>query len=265
MKLTKMLPATVLAFGLPVSASASTFDIEVIFGGGLSTSQQAIFTTAETFWESVVTGYQSSALGDLVDGLQINAAGVAIDGAGGVLGSAGPTALESDADHVVASSGIMQFDTADLDALEAAGTLLDVIMHEMAHVMGLGTLWTFNDVYVAGSGEYTGAFGLAEYQNEFDPLATFIPVELDGGPGTADAHWDEDWAGGFREIMTGFLDSPVFVSDTTIASFADIGYTVNLGGGPVAPIPLPAGGLLLLGAFGALGAVRARRKPAARV
>ena len=35
----------------------------------------------------------------------------------------------------------MTFDTADLQAMEANGTLVDVITHEMGHVLGIGTIW----------------------------------------------------------------------------------------------------------------------------
>jgi hypothetical protein len=37
---------------------------------------------------------------------------------------------------------------------------------------------------VDGTGQYTSANTLAAYQAECDATATFVPVELDGGPGT---------------------------------------------------------------------------------
>ena len=60
------------------AAHATPFDINVIFGGGLTPSQQAVFTQAETTWEGLITGYQS---GISIPSLDINAAGLAIDGA----------------------------------------------------------------------------------------------------------------------------------------------------------------------------------------
>ena len=36
----------------------------------------------------------------------------------------------------------MSFDTADLARMEADGSLTDVILHEMGHVLGFGTLWS---------------------------------------------------------------------------------------------------------------------------
>lgn len=234
---------------LPIKAGL--FNIDIINLGGLTASQSAIFTTAEQTWENLITGTQTS----FDVNLTINAKGDDIDGVGGVLGSAGPTNGIAGEGFLFATLGGMTFDSADLTALENNGSLLDVILHEMAHVIGLGTLWSSSqvglpgnqEVYVNGSAQYTGAWGLAAYQQEFDPLATFIPVELDGGPGTANAHWDEGWAGGPNELMTGFLNTPTFISNTTIASFADIGYTTTVT--HPADIPIPATAILFVSAL----------------
>lgn len=250
-----------------VTASASTFNIVVHFEGGLTTSQQAIFGDAETFWENAITGYQSTAAHGP---LMINAAGTFIDGLGGILAYAGPRFGQIADGFTTAIQGTMTFDSGDLEALETSGTLLDVILHEMAHVIGFGTLWNTDSiggafagtqsVYVDDTGQYTGANALAAYQAEFDPTATFVPVELDGGRGTANGHWDETWAGGTQELLTGYLDAPTFISDTTIASFADIGYTVDLTANDfVTPVPLPSSLFLGFSALGLMGWVGRRR------
>ena len=54
--------------------------------------------------------------------------------------------------------------SADVAALVANNTFYGVVLHEMAHILGIGTLWTFNNnvngttynLYNAGSGQYTG-------------------------------------------------------------------------------------------------------------
>jgi len=67
------------------------------------------------------------------------------------------------------------------------------------------------------------------YRREFVENATFIPVELGGGAGTANSHWDEPWPGGSSDLMTGYLGPyPITLSDTTVASFADIGYLTTV-------------------------------------
>jgi hypothetical protein len=83
---------------------------------------------------------------------------------------------------------------------------------------------------------------------------------LEGGPGTANGHWDEaTFACGDNDLLTGYLDSgnnPV--SDTTLAAFRDIGFTLSEGA--LSPVPAPMTLVLGLSALGALGAVAGRRR-----
>ncbi|WP_425404973.1 leishmanolysin-related zinc metalloendopeptidase [Hwanghaeella sp.] len=252
--------ALLLTVFATTSARSAGFDISVVFTGGLTSTQQSIFSQAEEFWETLITGYQP---GITLSGITIEASGVPIDGSGQVLGQAGPTFGVFQQGFALATDGIMQFDSADLSVMEAAGILDEVIIHEMAHVMGFGTLWELNGLYVDGSGQYTGQNALDIYRLEFDPLATFIPVELDGGEGTVDAHWDETWAGTANELLTGFLNVPAFVSATTVASFQDLGFTtIDL----VTAVPLPAPALMLLTGLAFLvgiriNASRGKRRP----
>ncbi|SFJ18626.1 VPLPA-CTERM sorting domain-containing protein [Celeribacter neptunius] len=229
-----------------------------MFTGGLSASQQAVFSGAESFWESMILDYAYD--NPNVDGLTIEASGTPIDYPGGILGQAGWTdgwygGTYGSADWAYATAGIMQFDTYDLDVMEANGTLFDVVVHEMAHVLGFGTLWNFTGDYVNGSGQYTGASALAAYQSECDASATFVPVELNGGAGTADAHWSESWACGSDALMTGWLGYQTHVTYTTVASFADLGYIVA---DHLPSVPLPGGLPMLLGGVAGLGILRRR-------
>lgn len=220
------LAALTLATGMS-QANATDFDIILQFNGGLTSVQQEAFVEAEAFWENVITGYAENVL--FPPGLTITAVGEYKDGAGGVLGSAGPTSgAYGEAGTLFVRKGQMSFDSTDLATMEASGSLVNVIIHEMAHVIGFGSLWSHPsiDIYDQSSGQYTGQYALAAYRNEFEPNASYVPIELDGGQGTADAHWDESWAGPSSEIMTGFLEGAVTISNTTIQSFRDLGYFV---------------------------------------
>lgn len=248
----------------PTPVARAQFDITVNFTGGLTASQQEVFATAASFWESHVTGYRPA--GVTLTGVTISASGQAIDGSGNVLGSAGPTNFSNQGGFRYATAGSMRFDTADLSAMEADGTLLPVVMHEMAHVLGFGTLWTSNGLYTNGTGRYTGAGALATWKLEFErPTDTFVPVELGGGSGTANSHWNENNNGFGRtgivdqqgrdmrdELMTGWISSSTFVSNTTIQQFYDLGYTV-------VPVPEPAALMAVSAALLAWRAVRRRR------
>lgn len=227
------------------------------------------FTNAAATWQSLVTGYldgvvanrsanSSYGIGDTIDTLFITANVAFIDGVGGILGSAGPDEVILDqSGFLMASDGGMNFDSADIANLASDGTLEDVILHEMGHVMGFGTLWQANNVYTNNSGEYTGAGATAFWQSEFGQVGT-PDVELGGGAGTANGHWNEvDNGSGFTgitdpfgrdmryELMTGWLNSDTqgtpFISNMTLASFADIGFTVNF-----QAIPEPSSAALLV-------------------
>lgn len=60
-----------------------------------------------------------------------------IDGEGGILGFAGPTAVWNDC-MTISLTGAMTFDIEDIDDLEDAGSFEAVILHEMGHVIGIG-------------------------------------------------------------------------------------------------------------------------------
>ncbi|HJN07717.1 MAG TPA: dockerin type I domain-containing protein, partial [Pirellulaceae bacterium] len=215
----------------------SDYDIDVNFiDNSLSSSQQAIFSQAAARWEQIITGDVPdvivSGIG-LVDDVVIEASGPFIDGPGNILGQAGPTAVRTGS--FLPASGIMQFDSADLAALESAGQLFDVILHEMAHVLGLGTIWNalgllVNPAPTGGGGDprFVGASATAEYQTIFGVAESSVPAANTGGGGTLNSHWRESTFN--NELMTGFLNFGVNnpISRVTVGQFGDLGYVVNL-------------------------------------
>jgi hypothetical protein len=197
---------------------------------GLTASQQAIFQQAAARWSQVITGDLPNATyrGTAVDDLLISASAISIDGVNGVLGQAGPDAFRSGSD--LPYHGIMQFDSADLASMENSGLLFSVVLHEMGHVLGIGTIWEDLGLLSGAGGSnptFTGANATAAYNQLFGTSARGVPVENTGGPGTADGHWRESIL--TNELMTGWVNGTTTLplSRITIGSLADIGYTVN--------------------------------------
>ncbi|MFT3785553.1 MAG: leishmanolysin-related zinc metalloendopeptidase [Tepidisphaeraceae bacterium] len=207
--------------------SQAGFQIEVVFGTGLTAAQQAVFTAAAQRWQSIITADLPDTNG--IDDVRIYASGVAIDGVGKVLGQAGPDSVRSTGQTL---TGSMEFDSADLANMLSNGSLTNVIVHEMGHVLGLGANYTWSR-YVSGAGGtnpiYTGPNALAEYRRMTgDVTAASVPLENTGGVGTADAHWRE--ATFANELMTGFINPGINpLSRLSAAAMMDIGYGgVNL-------------------------------------
>ena len=230
------------------SASAakvqSAYKIVVRFLGGLTTAQKKAFKTAANRWTKVIVGDLPSVLvgGEVIDDLLIEAQGVAIDGPGGILGQAGPTNLRPASAGVNAflpAKGIMSFDTADLAQMQANGTLVDVITHEMGHVIGIGTIWPRKGL-LAGAATNNPRFTGINAKKEFGILKgtgpVAVPVENTGGPGTRNSHWRETV---FRnELMSGFIAAPNNpVSKMTVASLKDLGYVVNMSAAEAYALP----------------------------
>jgi hypothetical protein len=67
-------------------------------------------------------------------------------------------------------------------------------MHEMGHVLGIGTIWSSLGLLSGAGGSnpmFTGAQATAAYNQIFGTSASGVPVENSGGSGTRDAHWRE--------------------------------------------------------------------------
>jgi hypothetical protein len=169
---------------------------------------------------------------ETVDDLVIFAMVAPIDGVGRVLASAGPCVLRTQSGFPLI--GIMRFDADDIGNLASNGRLPAVVLHEILHVIGIGTLWRSQDK-LFGSGTSDPRFiGLSASTQCVAAGGILgcsdgrVPVENVGGSGTMEVHWRE--ATFDREVMTGFVesDSDMPLSAISIGSLADLGYVVNL-------------------------------------
>ena len=121
--------------------------------------------------------------------------------------------------------------------------LTDVAIHEFAHALGLGSLWEDNGLLSrrrVGPLQYIGENARRAFAIEAGVAGLartgFVPIEQQGGPGTALGHWDDDSptfnsipVNGRIELMTGFLvpNTQRFISRTTLAQFVDLNYVVK--------------------------------------
>lgn len=129
-----------------------------------------------------------------------------------------------------------------------------VLLHEIGHILGIGNFWSLPDTPKVSYDDngtakyyYTGTNAVREYKSVFSNNSLLgIPIEDNGGPGTAGGHPEEGDEYGVstnsryingifhpgldKELMTGWLDStPIStpLSRITIGFLEDLGYQVN--------------------------------------
>ena len=227
------------------SSFTSQYNIDVRYLTPLSPARQLAFTNAAARWSSIIYGeltnvpiFQAAgticgpaypSISETIDDVLIFVTVDSIDGPGGILGSAGPCVYRSGSRFTAV--GAMRFDVADIGQLEANGVFSAVILHEMAHVLGFGTLWTVPPSLLVGGGTSDPYFPGANAVDAYTAVCSScfgsrVPVEGGGGAGTRDAHWRESVMG--AELMTGYVSltsNPL--SAITVGALRDMGYTVS--------------------------------------
>lgn len=173
-----------------------------------------------------------TAFDEVVDDVVIFAQIEPIDGVGRVLGRAGACFARGTTTIGLPFIGLMQFDSADLQAMIVNGTITDVMMHEMMHVLGFSSFF-FTEFGIATGVNtpevaFTGANATRACREAgaVTTCASSVPLENTGGAGTANSHWRETTFD--TEIMTGFINGIMRpFSSMTVGAFEDMGYTVN--------------------------------------
>ncbi|HSJ13848.1 MAG TPA: leishmanolysin-related zinc metalloendopeptidase [Longimicrobiales bacterium] len=166
------------------------------------------------------------AVQETVDDLLLFVHFASFDGPGGAIAQAGPCFVRSGSQLPLV--GVLMVDRDDMSTLTRNGLLEDVMLHELGHVLGIGTVWTGLRLLSGAGGDdpqFTGAYASAVY-HELAGLSGSVPVENTGGPGTRDGHWRESVFG--NELMTGTLDfggNPL--SALSIQSLRDLGYATT--------------------------------------
>jgi hypothetical protein len=241
--------ATPVTFTATATAPSPPFVIETQFIGTANSAERAAVTAAVQRWQSIIVGDLPNSTIDIpastcfdgqpavsatIDDIRIQVFIDSIDGEGDVLGGASACILR--AASGLPSLGFIQLDSADLATMTQAD-LDDLMLHEMGHALGFGTLWiedglltgacpeTEDATTCATDPQYLGAVGRQKY-HDLGGASTNVPVEGTGGVGTWNSHWRESVFQ--NELMTGFIGSGANpLTAMTIGAMQDLGYVVD--------------------------------------
>ena len=250
----------------------STFNIDVRFIGPMpDAAVVSAFTNAAARWARVLADVPNVQLGasglpanectegqpavqnTTIDDVIIWASIDSIDGPSKTLGQAGPCYVRPNTLLVV--GGAMVFDSADVRTMVNNGTLGDVIVHEMGHVIGIGSTWSASLSRTMTSAtdtlwirttdvRYTGANGNTEYfAFGSAAMGSGAPIEnctgfttTQCGVGNWLGHWRE--AAFNNELMTGFVEaSNNLLSRMSIGALKDLGYPIIMSGSDTYNLP----------------------------
>ena len=248
-----------------------SYDVELEFLSNGTSSQDAIVRQAAERWEAVIglgvpdfdfsafpqeansCGAGSPAVNDVVDDIRIYVTIDSIDGPGGNEGNIvataapcnwrlivfeDPATLQRDTIHREVIRGFILLDEYDVARMESQGQLRSVVTHEMAHVLGFGTLWEVHDRLRNPSvpdkptedTHFEGPLTIAAFDAAGGGAypGRKVPVENSGLQGSADGHWRQSV---FEdELMNPFLvGAAPPMSAITLESLYEIGYEINLG------------------------------------
>ena len=191
-----LVPGKSITFSATATSSQFNIDIRFIGSGGTARQREA-FTKAAAKWRTIIVGHvhdvrvtaPDSACADWIPGFTENISDLVvyarigpIDGAGKILAQAGPCYVNSASRLTLV--GVMEFDQDDLPGLINSGVIDDVVLHEMGHVLGIGTLWEYRRTLLSGRGGsdpfFTGAGARAEFPAIGGAIysGNIVPVEI---------------------------------------------------------------------------------------
>jgi len=257
-------PASISATGV-----AGAYQIEVRYLTAATAAQREVFDSAKAKWQRLIygdvpdvavtfgagtCGAGSPVINETIDDIIIFVQLDSIDGPGKVFGQAGPCIIRTSSYRPAV--GVMRFDTADVAGLLANGHFGEVVLHEMGHVLGYGTIWSPLGLLVgsASSGgadpHFVGMGAIPAFDGAGgQPYSAGAKVPVENcigyapgwcGAGNRDSHWRDTVLG--SELMTGFLNAgvPNPLSVISTASMGDLGYVVNYAGSDPYTVPIPA-------------------------
>ncbi|WP_419942520.1 leishmanolysin-related zinc metalloendopeptidase [Candidatus Palauibacter sp.] len=223
------------------------FDIQLGFTSSVSASARGVIREAASTWESILAntelsdvnfnrrvscgGVTTTGAVGTVDDLLILFTAESIDGPRGSLGYAGPCTVRTS--NSLPIVGRVVLDSEDIDRIPATTGLLDLVIHEIAHVLGFGLLWDDfglladpSSVTPGADTHFTGAGAIAAFNAAGGASYTGAKVPVDNEEPGPDGHWRASIFRGEAMSPAQFLSRREPLSAITIESLADLGYTV---------------------------------------
>ena len=228
-----------------------TFQLEIVPVGWATLQMHAKIDRAAVRWREVLrdtdlpdihvgTGQSIRCAGlthqtqsDILDDLLVLVSVRDIDGPGGTVAATTVCMLRNVSFLPLVAA--IYLDRMDMDDLSDAD-VEDVVLHELGHALGIGSIWHHTGLLALASLFSPGAdthFAGEHAIEAFDSaggasyIGARVPVENSMGYGSSDTHWRESVFG--LELMTPVQQvgrSDPF-SAITIESLADLGYTVD--------------------------------------
>jgi hypothetical protein len=238
-------------FASTATPLVSTYDIDLQFTGAVPPSLETAVRAAAARWSRIIVGdVPSASPSDSYDwcGLGPSLLPAAVDdisivvvvvnyGPGGFLGGGYPCV---DRPSLLTQVGRVIIDGSDLATLQADGLLEAVVLRAIGQAIGFGYLWPYLvPPLSSGTTQWDPVFVGLRAIRQFNlnrgasTALSSVPIEISTDP------WDWTWAlpGEYpywreavmgSEIMTSVLNSGANpLSTITIATFADMGYTVS--------------------------------------
>lgn len=236
------------------------YDISLTFVGTVPASVQNAAAAAAARWEELIIGDVSDVEIGAPQDISECVSGESVSGtiddirifiqmstftSPSTLAAAGPCAYRIFGE--LPAWGVLKVNQDRLSQLIAEGGLEDVMIHEMGHVLGFGTMWEQKDLLrdpsVGNPGadtHFIGERAIAAFDaaGGTSYVGAKVPVENStGNEGSDDGHWRESV---FRtELMSPAYESGTVkpISAVTVESFRDLGYGVDVSAADAYTLP----------------------------
>ncbi len=152
------------------------------------------------------------------------------------LAQAGPCRLRDGSFHPYL--GVVQFNEARMESLVADGRLFNLALHEIGHILGIGTIWDDLDLLrnpsrngnAGADTHFAGALAITAFDAAGGTAyagGAKVPVQNNGRGAADDSHWRTSVMR--PELMVaGTQGDAQPLSAITIQALADFGYAVNV-------------------------------------